>query len=892
MPVSLQDIQKPDNGARFLSADLHIHSYGGSADVKDRSMTVEAIIEAAVAKGISLLAITDHNSDCNTQASIQYAQKYGGQVLVLPGVEVTTAHGHLLAYFPPERMTSVRDLLARIKLVGQPGGRDSHTEMSMTTVIHEIEDLGGVAIAAHIDRAKTGFEAIASGYPNWKKDILTASGLYGLEFDDARHLPWYSADDEATPEGAERKKLLSARAASGVTAARPVVAALQNSDAHSLGEFKARPELTRFKMNELSFDSFRTALIDSGARVRPTATIPPTIPRVIGVHFAGGFLDGETIHLSNNLNCFIGGRGTGKSTAVRSLAYGLGIRDDFGDHDNCPDRVVIYGADVNGVLYRYERTRNMAPEVRAKEDQSIKNVPQDAFRIEFFGQGDLAEVAKDPLKHPTLLQEFLDRHISIQDLCDRESELLKSLTQNSSQIIPLANTSSQLPAKKITLINLDAKLKIAETGKVTEIAAFQTRLAAEKALAAELMDVSQGYENGLSLAGFSRDYDSLADVAGTLTGDAKSLEILEKIKTQIESANAFLAKEEEQINQGLKRFAKQLRTGLDALDIKHKELDEGLGLKVADLRQKGLSGSVEELNALIKQRTALAAEIARIERREPELKKLLEERTRLLQELNKVREQVIDRRKAQLSAINKNLTATIKDYSVNLYYDPRGIIDEFKLFVLDVMHGTYFQEDAIEAFCPQTTPQDLASLIAKGAEKQVAEIPAIGSAWAAQVCRRFSPLDKRHMLETIWKPPAPVIKVRTKGAGSKEISINQLSDGQKHTILLTIAMLAESNLPLVIDQPEDDLDNAFIFHSLVSTLRSIKERRQVIVVTHNANIAVLGDSELILSMKRNGDKGMVTDRGSIDRGETKKAVQGILEGGELAFCPRKEIYGH
>jgi ABC-type cobalamin/Fe3+-siderophores transport system ATPase subunit len=149
-----------------------------------------------------------------------------------------------------------------------------------------------------------------------------------------------------------------------------------------------------------------------------------------------------------------------------------------------------------------------------------------------------------------------------------------------------------------------------------------------------------------------------------------------------------------------------------------------------------------------------------------------------------------------------------------------------------------------------------------------------------------------HELKTIWKPPLPVIRVRTKGSVPKQISVNQLSDGQKHTILLTIAMLAESNLPLVIDQPEDDLDNAFIFDSVVSTLRSVKERRQVIVVTHNANIAVLGDSELILPMRRSGDKGTVADRGSIDRTETKKSVQAILEGGELAFRRRQEIYGH
>jgi ABC-type cobalamin/Fe3+-siderophores transport system ATPase subunit len=119
-----------------------------------------------------------------------------------------------------------------------------------------------------------------------------------------------------------------------------------------------------------------------------------------------------------------------------------------------------------------------------------------------------------------------------------------------------------------------------------------------------------------------------------------------------------------------------------------------------------------------------------------------------------------------------------------------------------------------------------------------------------------------------------------------------ISDGQRHTILLTIAMLAESNVPLVIDQPEDDLDNAFIFSSVVTTLRAIKERRQVILVTHNANIAVLGDSELILPMHRVNDCGKTKDRGSIDTVATKRCVLDILEGGPDAFLRRKEMYSH
>jgi ABC-type cobalamin/Fe3+-siderophores transport system ATPase subunit len=147
-------------------------------------------------------------------------------------------------------------------------------------------------------------------------------------------------------------------------------------------------------------------------------------------------------------------------------------------------------------------------------------------------------------------------------------------------------------------------------------------------------------------------------------------------------------------------------------------------------------------------------------------------------------------------------------------------------------------------------------------------------------------------LQVLAKQPKPIITVRTKSMPPREIPVLQLSDGQRHTILLTIAMLAESNVPLVIDQPEDDLDNAFIFSSIVTTLRAIKEKRQVILVTHNANIAVLGDSELILPMHRENDCGKTKDRGSIDSEATKRCVMNILEGGPEAFLRREVMYSH
>ena len=95
----------------------------------------------------------------------------------------------------------------------------------------------------------------------------------------------------------------------------------------------------------------------------------------------------------------------------------------------------------------------------------------------------------------------------------------------------------------------------------------------------------------------------------------------------------------------------------------------------------------------------------------------------------------------------------------------------------------------------------------------------------------------------------------------------------------------------MIDQPEDNLDSEFIFSSLVPVLRRAKERRQVIVVTHNPNITVLGDAEQIIVLKAKGEGAMVANCGSIDDQETRDATCGVLEGAKLAFTRRAEIYG-
>jgi hypothetical protein len=893
--IQLKDIIAIDNGAKFLNADLHVHSYGASADVRDKTMTPEAIIESAIAQGISLLAITDHNTDKNVAVAQEYALKHAGSILVLPGVEITTSHGHLLVYFSPAQAAHVGKLMTKIDLQGAMGAQDSHTAMSMADVIREAERLGGLCVAAHIDREGTGFDSLHEGFPNWKKDIIISSGLYGLEVDKPANLNWYTPDDDQSPQGIERKRIAGLRAGRQETAARARFAMLQGSDAHSLTHFATRsPAKTwsRIKMSELSFEAFKVAMIDPEARVRAVAQLPKSIPRVRGMYCSGGFLDAEIFHYSDNLNCFIGGRGTGKSCAIRSLAYGLGAHDAFGEFGHCPDSISIWCEDANGILYRYDRNRGGDITVRAKEDGAITEVPPDSFRIEYYGQGELADVARDPLNNPGMFQAFLDRHIILRDLIDQEGMLINRLRENAAQLIPVEADFSQLPGKQQSLAEIDKKLKVAEEGKLKEIVGIQTRLAAEKALLTTLDKTVQEFRLGVSLSVLERDFDSMCQTAGALTGDPASIAAIEAVKTYIAESNTFVQEKQAELNAKSKAFAGHIAAQLVKLKGVHGKIDGDIAAKLADLRSKGLAGNLGEIQTLLRNKQTTTQGIAAIEQRRNHLNTLREARQKLLDELTSIRGEMTKRRKEQLALINSNLTKTITDYTVFVKYEPSGIIDQFFNLVSSVMHGSYYQDTLCRSLCQKLSPLELAGFVQNRDVQGIARAAGIANEWAAEIQKRFFTWKNVFDLQALAKPPSPVIVVKTKSTPAREIPVIQLSDGQRHTMLLTIAMLAESNLPLVIDQPEDDLDSGFIFSSIVATLRTIKEKRQVILVTHNANIAVLGDSEMLFPMKREDDKGKAVTRGSIDKVDTKESAQKILEGGEMAFKKRQAIYGY
>ncbi|MBI1983894.1 MAG: phosphoesterase, partial [Acidobacteria bacterium] len=173
----------------------------------------------------------------------------------------------------------------------------------------------------------------------------------------------------------------------------------------------------------------------------------------------------------------------------------------------------------------------------------------------------------------------------------------------------------------------------------------------------------------------------------------------------------------------------------------------------------------------------------------------------------------------------------------------------------------------------------------------------ITAAQAERIAKAPSEILMR--IEELDLPPTTAIRLNTAPAGEPPAwqALEDLSTGQKATAVLLLLLL-ESDAPLIVDQPEDDLDNRFITEGIVPRMRDEKQRRQFIFSTHNANIPVLGDAELIVGLSASGEAEHGHARiapehmGSIDARPVRELVEEILEGGKEAFEMRRRKYGY
>src|SRR5258708_15497999 len=176
--ADLADITSLSHGARFYRADLHIHSYGparrASHDVRDTTMTPEAIVQTAIAQELDVIAITDHNEIGNVEAAISAAHD---DLVVIPGIELSTPQCHLLCYSPD--IEALRAFYSALRILDR-GNQNSRCQTAIPECLTAAHDLGGFGVLAHIDAPK-GYETENPGSSLHKVDVLCHPGLLGIE---------------------------------------------------------------------------------------------------------------------------------------------------------------------------------------------------------------------------------------------------------------------------------------------------------------------------------------------------------------------------------------------------------------------------------------------------------------------------------------------------------------------------------------------------------------------------------------------------------------------------------------------------------------------------------------------------------------------------------------
>jgi hypothetical protein len=222
--TELEAILQLPQGAQFYRADLHIHSAGASHDVRDATMTAAAIVDTAAAEGLAVISITDHNAIENVGAAIAAGELKN--VLVIPGVELSTAQGHLLCYLPS--LDALKRFFGKLDIV-DAGTQTSRCQQSVLDCLNILADHGGFGVLAHVDTA-SGYETENPGASPHKLDVLCHRALLGVELKQATSQISYSASDPDAARatiGRERIKRLGLGASHWI-------ARVLNSDAHSL----------------------------------------------------------------------------------------------------------------------------------------------------------------------------------------------------------------------------------------------------------------------------------------------------------------------------------------------------------------------------------------------------------------------------------------------------------------------------------------------------------------------------------------------------------------------------------------------------------------------------------------------------------------------------------
>lgn len=890
---ALDDVLAQSTGARFLRADLHIHSYGASHDVRDAGMTSAAIVQTAVNEGLSIIAITDHNEISNVEGALTAAR--ASQVLVIPAVELSTSQGHILCYLPT--LDLLRQFYSRLSVVGR-GAANSRCQQSILECLSLLSQLSGFGVLAHVD-SPSGFEVEVPGGSPHKADVLCHPALLGIELKNASSPVSYA---DADPD-ADRARIGRERIGRMKLGSKQNLARVLNSDAHALlalGRNAANAKrVTRYKMDTPSFDGLRVALEDADARVRIEDHIPTSIPRIVGAQLDGGFLTGQVIQFSQNLNCIIGGRGTGKSTIFESIRCiaSTGSDSKVVDSEVWPESLHLFWEDQAGERHYLLRQKECA----------IVNVNDEflgptEFEVDCFGQGEAAKISHEAQSDPLALLRYLDRFVDLDDASKTEDEAREQLLALQSKIEKAEQQVELIPQHERFLATTQQQLEALRKPEVKDLIELHRQLATERELRtqiiANLEEAKESAERDSSKEAIKNIRD-LADPSELSVGVAEFQNILQGA-ANLESA---IAAADSLVKSGLTGFESIVTAQISSWKRKESEAQKKVDEKRRELEALKVQFDMSYIAKLTRDEATHQQNIKNLTTWKPHLTELKRQRSEVLRARWAARERVATIPDAFGRHASQTLAEALSDLRVSLKYTRNAYSPDAVDQIIQAMGWRTNQQPRATHLVENLTVPELLQAIQRNDSRPIAALRTpdgaeiFDRAEAKLILEKLSAPAVKFALERAMLydlPRLQVTKTFPDGAGGTRHVVRdfaKLSLGQQQSVLLALILSSDTNRPLIIDQPEDNLDGEFIYSTLVPVLRRAKERRQVIIVTHNPNVAVLGDAELIVVMKAANDYGQIVARGSIDHPQTRDLACAILEGAREAFLRRARMYG-
>ncbi|AXX95700.1 TrlF family AAA-like ATPase [Arcobacter ellisii] len=886
----MEEINNLNFGADFVRADLHIHSYGkdGSFDVTDSSMTPQNIVDIAIENNLSIISITDHNEIQNSKKAIDYANNKN--ILVIPGIEISTTQGHLLVYF--ETYEQLRKFFGKLTISDDK----ERCEQGIVQCLRFASEFNGFGVLAHIE-LDSGFEKVIGRFNKVIEDIFIHPSLLALEISSKNSIDYYTDVDTND----DRKKLLNERRTKLEQRFDLILPKIMSSDAHKLDKLGTNADgdkrLTRFKVDSLSFHALKIALISYESRVRLENMIPEKIPHFIGLKFKGGLLDEQKIRFSKNLTCIIGGRGTGKSTMLESLREVSGnvSTSKVKDTDIWSDEISMFYEDETGRQIEFKREKNSSSINITDMTDGIIRIP-----IESYGQGETASTIQHSDDNPKVLLDFLDSFIEIEPLIKEDQELCELLLENQSSLTKARIEVKGIPDTRKQITNISEKVKKLEQDKVGDLVKYQMSLANEKKIRDELISklkkLIDNYRDVLNDEEAFKSFSGMTDDE-IIIGKEEFL----KVKIIVEEFSNVVKKTSVKLNEELVPKVGELKIQLDLWKDKEKNILTKIDEKKSELEKQGIPFDLGKINQIIKDLAYYQDRLKKQEEILNELKELEKNRKDLIKRRKEVKKEIYKQRFLFSNVINNNLKDAVDEFFIKAEYKESTYSPEFENSIKDLMGWRTSQVSKAKIIANELSVMDFCEGVKKKNLSSLAQIKEDGK-------RVFQDEEINNIIERAIdnykyedfeafkyddKPSLSVTKIIDDNGAKKYLSrsISQLSLGQQQSILLAILIQSKSRVPLLIDQPEDNLDSEFIYKTIVSNLRRIKEKRQVIVVTHNPNIAVLGDAELVIPLKSTSIKSFIIDSGSIDNDATRELCCSILEGGKQAFIRRQEIYG-